>query len=104
MEKINLKKLNITIYPNDLNEIGLFVFIFKEPSKTYLVRGYDYEIKEKKVNKKPVLQRKVNKNRLLCRYFLDNKVSNEDFILIYPFSIFQETIDIYSIDEIERFK
>ena len=52
MEKINLKKLNITIYPSDLNEIGLFVFIFKEPSKTYLVRGYDYEIKEKKVNKR----------------------------------------------------
>lgn len=104
MEKINLKKLEVTIYPDDLKEIGLFIFTFKEPSKTYLVRGFEYELKNKQVGKIKIQQRKVNKTRLLCRYFFDNKASNEDFILIYPFSIFQETIDIYSINDIEKFK
>lgn len=106
MEKLNLKKLDVTIYPDDLKEIGLFVFTFKESSKIYLIRGYRFEIKEKTIKKKKVIKRIIDKTGIVCRYYslVSNEVSREDFILNYPFSIYPSTVDIYSIDDVENFK
>lgn len=104
MEKLNLKKLDVTIYLEDLKEIGLFIFTFKEPSKTYLVRGFDYEVKTKTIAKRTIQQRKINKNKLICRYYENEQVRGNDFVLIYPFSIYSEAVSIYSINDIEKFK